>query len=256
MMERNAPVWVCRRRRAGMLVKESRSLEFGTRQREKDLEPEEVARRKKYQRGIGNRTPVDRLEIRLAVLGRSGIHYTLTFDNESLPPDFRTARLRLRAFLSRVRRWKKNEPLDYCYAIEGLHGNHRYHIHFVTDNKVLSPAEVRHLWRYGMVDDEPVLRVITRKDLKTGKIISTSQGGYRKLARYLNKERTDGSVIPIGRHPWGCSRSLNAKVPPEEMWQDCSGGIKIPENVLWSSRGGERNDFGVHRYASWIEDTH
>ena len=78
-------------------------------------------------------------------------------------------------------------------------------------------------------------------------------GGYRRLAEYLNKERTDGIIIPINRHPWSCSRSLNAKVPVPERWRDSSGTIAIPESSVWGRRGETANDFGAYHYASWID---
>ena len=104
-----------------------------------------------------------------------------------------------------------------------------------------------------MVDDEPVLRTRTYQDPMTGEWVKVSDGGYRRLAEYLNKERTDGIIIPIGRHPWSCSRSLNAKVPAPEIWMDSSGAIEIPEDVLWARRGSTENDFGAYYFASWIE---
>lgn len=254
-MKNDAPVWHCCRQRAGALVKECRALRPTFRQGEVGLDHTAKADLKKYQKCAVNRRQVDRLEIRLAVLGPSGTHYTLTFANNFLPPDFATVRLRLRAFLGRARRWTGGAPLDYCYAIEGLHGDHRYHIHFVADYNVLSPSEVRTLWRYGEVEDEPVLRTTTYLDPHTGEPVVFSEGGYRRLAEYFNKERTDGIIIPIGRHPWGCSASLTAKVPPPEKWRDTTGAINVPGNAIWARRGGMENDFGAYYYASWIEGT-
>lgn len=183
------------------------------------------------------RTQVDRLELRLALFGFEGIHYTLTFDSLHLPAKFRDVRRILRAFQGRLRRWRHNDPYDWIYAIEGKHGDHRWHIHMVLRYGDFSPAEVRYLWRQGLVDDEPVL-------LKSG--------GYRRLAEYLNKERTDGVYIPIGRHPWSCSRSLAAKLPPPERWRDESGVIEIPGDAVWARRGQVVNDFGAYYYGDHI----
>lgn len=196
---------------------------------------------KKYERTAVNRKAVDRLELALALFGRNGWMHTLTFDNDHLPRDFRGVRTELASFFRRVKRWReglsKPPGLRYIYAIEGLHGNRRYHIHLITDYYELAPAEVQYLWRRGMVDSEPVL---------------LKDGGYRRLAEYLNKERTDGLVIPIGRHPWSCSRSLTAQMPAPEKWKDTSGVIEVPENAVWLRRGNTENDFGAFYYASWI----
>ena len=230
--------WICVRQEAGPLVKECRALRprFSAKDSPDD--------RRDKQRVINSphsavcRSPTDRLELRLALFGYRGSHYTLTFDSASLPANFPGVRRCLRAFMARARRWKGGQPFDWVYAIEGLHGDHRYHVHTVLSDRDFSPAEVRHLWRYGEVDDEPLLR---------------KEGGYRRLARYLTKERTDGVIIPIGRHPWSCSRSLNARLPPPVWWEAASGVIQIPDDVLWARRGELSNDFGAFYYGEYIK---
>lgn len=137
---------------------------------------------------------------------------------------------RLKRFIGR--------PFDYIYCIEGLHGDHRYHIHVVFRDSDLPPAVVRFLWKAGESWDEPVLM---------------KEGGYRRLAEYFNKERTDGIWIPIGRHPWSCSRSLNQKLAPPERWRDESGYIEIPDEVIWARRGNCQNDFGAYYYGCYIQ---
>lgn len=250
-------VWHCCRQRAGTLVKECRALRPRFRADDSALDHRAKAELKKYQKSAVNRRQVDRLEIRLAVLGPLGTHYTLTFDDEHLPRDFSGVRRALRAFFARVKRYLgDSEPLDYIYAIEGLHGDHRYHIHFVAPYNRLSPAEVAYLWRQGSVDDEPVLRTRSFRDPESGAWVKVSDGGYLRVAEYLNKERTDGIIIPIGRHPWSCSRSLNAKVPAPEIWMDSTNAIEIPNTAIWARRGSMENDFGAYYYASWIEGTH
>lgn len=233
--------WYCCRQRAGPLVKECRALRprFGADDTAQDRAEKNAV--KKYQRTAVSRKMVDRLELRIALFGRNGWMHTLTFDSDHLPRDFKGVRAALKTFFQRVRRWREKlgKPPSFCYiyAIEGLHGNRRYHIHFISDYYELGPAEVQHLWRCGMVDSEPVL---------------LKDGGFRRLAEYLNKERTDGFVIPIGRHPWSCSRTLNAKLPPPEKWTDESGVIEVPDDAVWSKRGNIQNDFGAYYYANWI----
>lgn len=229
--------WYCVRQRAGPLVKESRSIRprlLNTDTRADRRAKNEIVR---SPHSAVCRTQADRLELRLALFGYEGSHYTLTFDSVHLPPDFARVRNSLRAFMGRARRWRNGSPFDYIYCIEGLHGNHRYHIHAVLRDSDFSPTEVRKLWTAGTVDDEPVLR---------------KKGGYRRLAEYFNKEASDGVIIPIGRHPWSCSRSLSRQLPPPERWIDTSGIIDIPDNILWGTRGEHTNDFGSYRYGSYI----
>ena len=213
--------WYCTRQRAGPLVKECRAI------RPRLAGTDSLADRRDKNELIRSphsavcRSQADRLELRLALFGFEGSHYTLTYDDLHLPRTFREAMATKRAFMARARRWHKGEPFDWIACVEGLHGDHRYHIHLVLRDS-----------------DFPVL-------LPTG--------GYRRLAEYLTKERTDGVIIPIGRRPWNCSRSLGRQLPPPERWRDESGVIQIPDDVLWSRRGDKSNSFGAYSYASYIK---
>lgn len=233
--------WYCCRQRAGPLVKECRALRprFGKEDTAQDHAAKSTI--KKYERTAVNRKAVDRLELALALFGRSGWMHTLTFDGDHIPQNFKGVRLHLTAFFRSCKRWREslNKPpgFRYIYAIEGLHGNRRYHVHLISDEYELSPAEVQYLWKRGIVDSEPVL---------------LKKGGYRRLAEYLNKERTDGFVIPIGRHPWSCSRSLTNQMPAPEKWKSDSGVIEVPDNAVWVRRDSIENDFGAYYFASWI----
>ena len=265
-MKFTGATWFCCRQRAGPLVKECRALRprFGSEDTATDHKEKELLKRN--QNGTFERRQVDRLELMLALLGYNGSMHTLTFDEDHLPQKFDAVRLALQSFFRRTQRWRvglgKDAKFDYAYAIEGLHGQRRYHVHLCTPDDQLSPAEISYLWKCGIVDNEPVLIKRLLYDHVTGKpIVDPETGkqafdyptGYRRLAEYLNKERTDGFVIPIGRHPWSCSRSLLAKLPPPEKWKSDSGVISIPEDALYVRRGNVVNDFGAFYYASWIE---
>lgn len=229
--------WYCVRQRAGPLVKECRALRPRLAQDDTYEDQKAKIQIKKLQHSAVCRTQVDRLELRLALFGYSGMHYTLTYDPLHLPRDFVGVRKSLKAFMARSRRFNDDMPYDWVYCIEGLHGDHRYHIHTVLRENEFPSAVVRYLWKCGDVDEEPVLM---------------KEGGYRRLAEYFNKERSDGFFIPIGRHPWSCSRSLGQKLPPPERWKDDSGCIDIPDNVIWARRGDCVNDFGAYYYGSYI----
>ena len=230
-------VWYCTRQRAGPLVKECRSLRpplgpSGTRQ--------DAADKRQLRTGGHSavcRSQVDRLELRLAMYGFEGSHYTCTYDFDHLPRDYDSVRKYFKAFRSRIERWRKKKPYDWVACIEGRHGDHRYHVHLVLRDSQLSPAEVRYLWRGGEVDDEPLLR---------------KEGGYRRIAEYFNKERPDGFIIPINKHPWSCNRPLSRSIPPPEEWDDESGVIEIPDDIIWARRGQATNDFGAYYYGSYI----
>lgn len=230
----------CVRQRAGPLVKECRSVR--PRLSANDT-PWDRTEKNKILRPPKDssvcRTPVDRLELRLALFGYEGSVYTLTFDREHEPQRWEETRRIWKSYLYRLRKWR-GQPFDYVYLIEGRHGNHRYHFHVVLRDSDFSPAEVRHLWKYGsIVDDEPLLK--------------GPRDTYRRTAKYFNKEATDGIVIPIGSKTWICSRSLLHKLPPTEAWRDTTCDIVIPERVRCSGSYATANAFGAYRYAWYIE---
>lgn len=237
----NGPaVWYCTRQRAGPLVKECRALRPRLSANDSLYEQAEKNKILRPPRDSSVcRTRVDRLELRLALFRFEGTRYDLSFDPEHLPEKFRDVRKVWRAFLAKLRRWKKGELFDYIYLVEGRHGDHRYHLHIVLRYSDFPPSVIRYLWKYGNVDDEPLLR--------------GPHDSYRRTAKYFNKEATDGLILPIGAKLWNCSRSLNAKLPPPERWKDESGVIEIPDNVSISGRNDVRNEFGAYYYAWYIE---
>jgi hypothetical protein len=123
-----------------------------------------------------SRTSLDKLELRLALFGYDGIFYSLTFDDDHLPPDRAGAERVWDAFLKRLRRWKRG-PVDfYVYRIEGLHGDHRLHIHAFLRDADFPPAVVQFLWRkWGAAYDVPW----TRERV-------LSEQGYRGLAIFVD----------------------------------------------------------------------
>ena len=159
--------WICVRQRAGPLVKECRALRpqlLRTDSPEDRRDKNEIIRSKHT---AVCRTQVDRLELRLADFGFHGSHYTLTCDDDHLPDRYDGMRKMFRAARVRLQRWHGG-PFDWIGCIEGKHGDHRLHVHLVLRDEDFSPAEVRHLWTAGRVDDEPVL---------------LREGGYRRLAQ-------------------------------------------------------------------------
>ena len=237
-------MWYCCRQRAGPLVKECRYRISGYHADDTETERREKTELRNKKRCAVSRKPMDRLELYLALFGRNGWFHTLTFDNEHLPHNFREVRQVLLAFFRRAQRWRgsldKPPGFDYIYGIEGLHGERRYHVHLITDYYELGPAEVQYLWRQGFTDATPVLQA--------------DGEGYHRIARYLNKERTDGVMIPIGRHPFSASRSLSNKLALPERWRDASGEIVIPQGAeCVHQRRYDFGDTGAVHYASWLQ---
>lgn len=235
----SGPLWYCTRQRAGPLVKECRALR-------PRLSPNDSA----YERTEKNkilrpprdssvcRTRVDRLELRLALFGYTGSFYTLTFNDDHLPASFHETENVWRSFLRKLKLWL-GRPFDYSYVIEGKHGDHRYHLHLVLRDEDFSPAEIQYLWGRGWVDDEPLLR--------------GPGDSFRRTAKYMLKESTDGVTIPIGKRVCRWSQSLNQALPKPECSEVKSGVIRVPKDAM--SRGQYRTDnaFGAYRYAWYIK---
>ena len=235
-------LWYCTRQRAGPLVKECRALRPRLSSKDDAYTKSEKADFKRQYRSAVCLTPVDRLELYIGLFGFEGSHYECSFDDDHLPSTFAGVRRVLSNFFKRAKRWNHGKSFDYIYAIEYGTQHCRYHVHLVLRDSEFPPSVVRYLWRQGMVDDFPVL---------------LKHGGYRRLAKYFNKEPSDGFFLPLGRRKWSCSRSLSAKLQPPEIWEDDSGVIQYPQKTLWSSSpDGPRsfsNEFGSYYYYSWIE---
>ena len=203
--------WYCTCQRAGPLVKECRAIRprlARTDSREDRRDKKEIIR---SPHSAVCRSQADRLELRLALFGFEGTHYTLTYDSVHLPRTFREAMATKRAFMARARRFNEGQPFDWVTCVEGLHGDHRYHIHLVLRYSDFPPAVVRHLWRAGEVDDEPVLM---------------PTGGYRRLAEYLTKERPDGIIIPSGG-----GRGTTPGVCPSSCLHRSDGGMRAASST-------------------------
>lgn len=184
-------------------------------------------------------TSADRLELRLALFGYDGIFYTLTFSDEYLPQDVTGAKKIWDTFLKRVKRWRKEAPLDfYVYRIEGLHGDHRLHIHAFLRNSDLPPPAVQSLWTWGFVDDKPYDEDRIR-----------AEKGYRCLAKYFTKERPE-----VGRHAWGDARRLRSLIPPPDIRLSKTGRISIPRDALLLPLPDDlkKSEWGYYQYTRYL----
>ena len=187
-----------------------------------------------------SRTSVDKLELRLALYGYDGIFYTLTFADDYLPADWAGTMRIWDTFTKRLRRWLRRPVEYYVYRIEGLHGDHRLHLHAFLRDQDFPPAVVRHLWDWGEAYDVP----FDRKRV-------LAEHGYRGLALYFTKE-----VPEVGRHPWGCSRALSRYLPAPEIRPLRSGVLRLPPGATpLPVEGRDRPQlgaWGLYGYARWL----
>ena len=128
------------------------------------------------QEAVNIKTACMRLEFLLyANFALTDWFVTLTYDDWHLPPGFDAARKNQPAYFRKLRAHRRAAglPFDYVYVMEGLHGEHRVHHHFVTKR---APGDTRQLfadlWQKGYVDIQTI-----------GEF-----GGYRAVARYMTKE--------------------------------------------------------------------
>ena len=184
------------------------------------------------------RTSVDKLELRLALFGYRGIFYTLTFAPQHLPNNRKGVENAWKAFLRRLQRCAGGKEILYAYRIEGLHGDHRWHLHAFLDGLEFPPDAVRKLWDFGEVFAVPYDR---------RRVIS--DGGYRQLAKYITKERPE-----VGKHPWGCSRALSRQLKPPEVRRSSTGRISLPVGAApLPVEDPGINVWGVFSYARYLE---
>lgn len=185
------------------------------------------------------RTPKDRLETALALMGWGCSIYTLTFADQFLPDSFAGVRDYWRRYARGLVRMRGG-GFPYVYVIEGLHGAHRWHIHAVLRDADFSEADVLRHWPGGEIEDvQPLLT----EENKT----------FRNRAHYFTKERRDGLVIPRNVKQWVASHSLYAEAPPLVVKKVRTGNIRSPKNVWDLETDGKTNSFGAYHYKSWIE---
>lgn len=188
------------------------------------------------------RDSIDKLEVRLALFGFDGVFYTLTFSDENLPANLKGAENAWKAYLKRLKKWRtdhgQSKYFDDVHRIEGKHGDKRWHLHLFMNRNDIPPYIVRALWDYG-----------SSYAVKWNQKRVTSAMGYRSLAAYFTKERPE-----VGKHRWGCSRSLSRKVPPCEISLQESPNIRIPPGALpLPADYFKASKWGVFSYVRYLE---
>ena len=188
------------------------------------------------------RDSIDKLEIRLAMFGVYGTFYTLTFNNENLPENLDGVEKAWNAYLTRLKRHRaahgQRTDFFYVYRIEGKHGDKRWHVHVFLDWRDIPPYIVRALWDYG-----------TSYAVKWNKKRILSAKGYRGLAIYFTKEKPE-----VGKHRWGCARSLSRAVPPVEFSFQSAPNIRIPPGAIpLRADKCKVSSWGVYSFARWLE---
>lgn len=192
------------------------------------------------------RNATDRMELYLAMIGKTGVVYTLTFSSQHLPDTYKKLR-KVWTTWSRKMRRKIGGDAHYLYRIEGLHGDHRYHFHVVIREEELSLDEMQQLWNYGIVDQQRLIRGTAIRP-------APAQNPYREWAVYLTKENqnNDTYMIPVGARPWSASRALHREWLPLEKASVQDGLVTVPNGAKITARSDCVNTFGETHYVSYI----
>ena len=192
------------------------------------------------------RTATDRMELYLAMIGKTGVVYTLTFSSQHIPGTYKQLR-KLWAAWSRKMRRRIGGNAHYLYRIEGLHGDHRYHFHIVVRDEELGVDEMQQLWTYGIVDHQSLIRGTSIRP-------SPTQNPYREWAVYLTKESqsNDTYMIPVGSRPWSASRALHSEWQPLEKAAVTDGQVSAPDGARVTAQTDYVNEFGEVHYISYI----
>lgn len=181
----------------------------------------------------------DQLEMRLACFGLDGEHWRLSFNDLTLPENYYGVVAAFDRFIRRCKYDREKRGLDrnfpYVKRIEGLHGDKRYHIHFVCSGKDFDRDRLARLWGCGDVEFRELLL-----DFR----------GYARMRDYLLKERLDGLRFPLDKEPLSWSRSV--RLPEVHTERVASGRIYVPRNAVTVSTASCGNEWGAFQYASYM----
>ena len=178
---------------------------------------------------LNARTSFQKLERTLAANFDDGdLFLTLTYDDKHLP-DGREAARRIRSFLSRLRKARKErgQLLHYIYVTEGCNPGGRLHHHVVLNATGDDLEEIRRLWIYG--DNLELRRLTFHRDHT-----------YEDLASYLTKEPREWGHPQVGERTWTPSLGL-AHPEPETETVPCPPRRRRTSylgRVLWSTDMG------------------
>jgi len=225
-----------RTREAGLLVEQvqyphvSRSDPDRVR-REKRKKTSEIMQRH------NDRSSTKKMELMLAANYKPGdIIGTVTYDDAHLPRDRKEAELRFRYFRQKIKRAyaRKNVDPVIFWSTEHVHGEGRWHHHFIITATGDDYESLRDAWIYGQVEDYKPLRVDAEKN-------------YTTLAHYYTKERRER----LGLRSWSYTR--NAAKPLETV-ETVPAGTKLepPRGVTVIENYTIENELGRWQYLKYL----
>lgn len=183
------------------------------------------------------KTSLRKFELMLAANFKPGdIVGVVTYDDEHLPADRKTAERRFRYFRQKLAAHYKRHGVELvCFwSTEHKHGDGRWHHHFVIPSTGNDYAAIRAAWAYGSDVELKPLRVDKDKN-------------YATLAAYHAKESRER----LGLRSWSYTR--NAAKPVEETDRvDSSYQLQAPKGVQVLERTSIETPFGSFQYLKYL----
>lgn len=186
-----------------------------------------------------------KLELLIAAnFGQKDIYATLTYDDAHLPENRKDALKKIKAFIKRLRKSRKEQgqELRYIYVTEHKHRHEdrrmdgRWHHHILINATGDDYALIRQLWGQGNIEFRSI-RVSEEKH-------------YESLARYFCKEQRD----KLGLRLWSGSRNL--RKPERECFRvpdDTPLKMPPPSKVIpLADTGNVKTVYGHYRYIKYI----
>ena len=164
-------------------------------------------------------------------------HVVFDLSENFFTPDYRVLKKYWQQFLKRVRKDRSAKEMDslrYIYVIEGLHGDHRPHIHALLkadDMDGDSWAIICKQWFYGTVSEF--------------KIADWEHRNH--IGHYLSKEPREKGRIHVGQRSFDCSRNLRRprRISYSMPESNC---FKIPDGYEIIVSDTKNNPFGSFEY--------
>ena len=191
---------------------------------------------------LNARTSFQKLERTLAANFDDGdLFVTLTYDDKHLPMDREGAVRRVRSFMNKLRKARKERgcELKYIYVTEGAYAGGRLHHHMVVNSTGEDLEELRRLWGYG-------------EDVKIRRLTFNQMDTYEAMASYLTKEPREFGHPRVGERTW--TPSLNLTQPEEETERvpDYVTLAAPPEAVVLARVGPEVNGYGEFAWIKYL----
>lgn len=179
-----------------------------------------------------------KLELMLAAnLLPGDLVVTLTFDDEHLPPDRKTAAARLKKFRQAMaaRRREAGQDLRMIWTLENKSDAGRWHVHLALNSTCDGDyQDVLQCWPYG-------------RDTEIRKLQVDRQKNYETLARYMCKEARERP----GLRSWSYTRSC--RHPETETFTvPDDTDVLAPEGATVLLDASLRTDYGSFHYVKYL----